>query len=54
MNKKVQTITKTVKKETITYSEAQKTIWSALDTLRGRSTIDKTAKLFSIYYSGPT
>ena len=37
MNKKNQTITKTVKKATITHFKAEETIWRAMDTLRGRS-----------------
>ena len=31
MNKKVQTITKTVKKATITHLKAEETIWRAMD-----------------------
>lgn len=44
MNKKNQTITKTVKKATITHLKAQETVWRAMDTLRGRSAIDENCE----------
>ena len=44
MNKKNQTITKTVKKAAITHLKAEETFWKAMDTLRGRSATDENCE----------